>query len=114
MAMVATIDICSHWASNWEVEGSHDNTYLVQFHRQEPASCSCLAYRYSGDYGSQHCKHIELVREHGCFYHPDTSDFGNNNWEAQEGIKLMSTAGDDAGARCPGCAAPMILERVFA
>jgi hypothetical protein len=108
---MALVSICPHWASNWDVEGSHDNTYLVQFHKEEPATCSCPAYRYSGDYGDQHCKHIELVRKHGCFYHPRRTDFGESDWESQEGIKLMSTAGTDVNKRCPGCAAPMIAER---
>src|SRR5581483_8167290 len=98
---VEVVGICPQWASNWEVQGSGDNQYQVQFHKDEPATCTCPAYRYSGDYGDQHCKHIETVRKHGCFYHPHDANFGLNDWERQkdeEGnykVRCLSTAGED-------------------
>lgn len=111
---------CPHWASNWDVEGSNGNRYLVQFHRGEPPTCSCPAYKYSGEYGEQHCKHIDKCFKHGCFYHPITGSQGANDWADRDetgaylhdDIRLLSTAIDSIQERCTGCGAPGIVIKV--
>ena len=117
--VIEPMAVCPQWASNWEVEGSNGNNYLVQFHRAEPASCSCPAYKYSGEYGEQKCKHIEKVREHGCFYHPQSGWIGANDWDDSpeaggfdHGLKLLSTAADSTTVRCVGCGAPALYVRI--
>lgn len=111
------VAICPMWASNFEVLGSEDKRYLVQFHKIEPAMCNCPAYQYSGDYGEQHCKHIDRVFANGCFYHPDIED-RSKTWNEfnfdDNGVRWLSSGGhrNDPPLPCPGCGSPMVIVKV--
>ena len=109
--------VCPEEASTYIVPGSHGEEYMVKFFVKEKPVCTCPAYRFSGEYDEQTCKHIKAVREAGCFYNgPSTGewverymqDMGANNLEAA-GIKLFSTTKENVTLTlCPGCDKPMI------
>jgi hypothetical protein len=110
---------CPMWASNFEIASdSDDKSYLVQFHKDEPAMCQCPAYKFSGDYGDQNCKHIKRIQKLGCFYHSQLQvseykiawnefNFDDNS------IKWLSWTRDviNPPEPCPGCGMPLIVMR---
>jgi hypothetical protein len=110
---------CPMWASNFDVQSDKDEkTYLVQFHRDSPASCSCPAYKFSGDYGYQECKHIKRVSRLGCFFHEQLQaakyKIAWNEFNFDDtGIKWLSWTEDviNPPEPCPGCGNPMIKVR---
>lgn len=105
------VNICCMWAANFTVESdSGTGEYLVQFHRMEPASCTCKAYKFSGEYGHQTCKHIKKVLQYGCFAFPPlykeiATPF--EQWDRDSmfanGVTLMSITEEIAEDKCPGC-----------
>lgn len=119
--------ICPMWVSNFEVPSSKfGESYLVQFHNNYPASCSCKGYRFSGNYGEQHCKHIDAVIAYGCFYRPDIEYFrdvplkrairyqalGDDITDAMAkiGIKWLNHDTNHMLAEeCPGCGVQEIM-----
>lgn len=115
--------MCPDHASNFivpastVVAGSGVDSYMVKFFTQERPVCTCPAYRYSGEYDEQTCKHIKRVMEHGCFYsgQPNGSYVDRNleltgkNDLDNEGIKMFSTTKENVTLYlCPGCDKPML------
>ena len=110
---VEVVSICPMWASNFDIQGSNDSKYLVQFHKHEPASCTCPSYKFSGPYGMQTCKHIKKIQKLGCFYHPQGND--KAKWEESDfddnGIMWLNQTTDTVEEMCPGCGMPMTVVR---
>jgi hypothetical protein len=111
--------ICPQWASNFQVEGSGDNEYNVTINPYDPPSCTCPAFKFSGEYGDQHCKHIEKVKHNGCLYHPQMEQYiGVHAWVEHKfddaKIKWLNSGGSVVQPEqpCPGCGNPMIVVRV--
>jgi hypothetical protein len=111
--------ICPMWASNFQVEGSGENKYDVTINPYDPASCTCPAFKYSGEWGMQHCKHINRVETKGCFYHPERSQHpGVKTWNEfdfdNNGIEWLNSGGNVVEPKkpCPGCGNPMIVVRI--
>ena len=109
--------ICPQWASNFDVKSSNgDADYLVTIHPYDPPHCSCPAFKFSGEYGNQDCKHIKKVRDCGCFYHPQFGEL--QTWNEfrfeQNGIEWLNSGGNvmEPKKPCPGCGNPMIVVRV--
>lgn len=116
-------NVCPQWGSTFIVpsaDGQGDkhapDSYMVKFFTREQAVCSCPAYRYSGEYDKQKCKHVERVKDYGCFYYEafNTEEenidvtCGFRDLESQ-GIHLFSTTKKNIiGRPCPGCKQPMI------
>lgn len=111
--------ICPQWASNFQIAGSGDNSYSVTINPYDPPNCTCPAFKFSGEWGNQHCKHIKKVEENGCFYHPERSQqpgvkiwnefkFDNNE------IIWLNSGGSvmEPKKPCPGCGNPMIVVRL--
>jgi hypothetical protein len=118
---VEVVKICPMWASNFDVLSSNGSgAYLVQFHKDSVPSCSCPAYKFSGDYGDQTCKHIKKVKELGCFYHPQFDDCGEcfpawNEFKFDDAdVKWLSWTRDviNPPEPCPGCGMPLIAVRI--
>lgn len=102
------VNICCMWASNFTVmSDSGGGDYLVQFHRMEPATCTCKAYMYSGEYGHQTCKHIKRVLQYGCFTFPPLTKSSEWQWDldvmVNNGVILQSITEDTAADTCIGC-----------
>lgn len=103
-ADIETVAVCPQYRATWDVQGSADNVYTVTL---DGPSCTCPAFKYSGEPGDQHCKHIDRVRAHGCFYSPQ-ADPGPNDYTAY-GIEVVDMDRNViAGAICPGCGQDMI------
>ena len=47
---------------NVKIQGSADNVYDVVLDGAE-STCSCPAFKYSGEPGDQDCKHLRKLRE---------------------------------------------------
>lgn len=110
--------ICPMWASNFQIEGSSD-IYNVTVNPYDPASCTCPAFKFSGEYGEQDCKHIRKVQETGCFYHPQMEQHpGVHAWVEHKfddaKIKWLNSGGSVVQPEqlCPGCSNPMIAVRI--
>jgi len=112
-------ECCPQWYANYEVLSSRPNqqAYFVQLNGEHgPAFCSCPAFRYSGDYGEQKCKHIAMVMNNGCLYLHDRSKFLNKvgpNTLAEAGITKISDRntnrhGPMMGVPCPNCGENMV------
>jgi hypothetical protein len=113
---IEVAEVCPMWASNFQVPSSDGtNNYLVQTHKNEPASCSCRAYQYSGAYGEQHCKHIDKLFANGCFYHPQSGEkakaWNEFNFDDNQ-IVWLEWSNDPTGSACPGCGNAMISVRI--
>lgn len=88
---------------------------MVKFFPKQKAVCTCPAYRYSGGYDEQSCKHIKLVKAAGCFYMPYYQDMEANlraigkNDLVHAHIAIHSTTEQDRSEiHCPGCDQPML------
>jgi hypothetical protein len=91
-----------------------DEWYEVTLNGAEGAPhCTCHAFKYSGGYGEQDCKHVRLVWERGCLFNPQWKDAGPNDLE-QHGARLvdMDTRFVIHGDPCPGCGQDMIATRI--
>lgn len=115
--MKKTFVACSSWGSAYVVPSeTSDETYLVKFSMFTPPVCTCPAYRYSGEYDDQTCKHIKEVSEYGCFRVQDANtgeEFmasAANDLESR-GIKLFSTTKRLVvqGSECATCKSPLLL-----
>ena len=108
--------ICPMWASNFQIQGSDDNTYNVTINPYDPPSCTCPAFKFSGEWGNQTCKHIKKIQENGCFYHPEHG--GKDAWNEfnfdNNGITWLNSGGSVMTPKkpCPGCGNPMIVVRM--
>jgi hypothetical protein len=114
---VEVVAICPMWASNFDIVSDEgDKSYLVQFHKDSPPTCQCPAYKFSGDYGDQTCKHIKRVKKLGCFYHPlfEKAHAWNEFNFDDANIKWLSWTRDviNPPEPCPGCGNPLIAVRV--
>lgn len=114
MALVSRleeVELCCMWAANFDVQSdSGTATYLVQFHKLEPATCTCPSYKFSGVYGKQTCKHIKRVIQYGCFAMPPI--VRATDWDSDEmlrhDVNIQSISNDATGSVCPGCGLPMV------
>lgn len=103
------------WGSVFLVHGNAPEAYMVKFHVVNDPVCTCPAYRYSGLYDEQTCKHIKHVKKHGCFYYEPYKDpkdnlptAGQNDLDTAN-ITLFSTTGKNVIEElCPACNQPMI------
>jgi hypothetical protein len=106
--------VCPQWYSIFEVPASDpDNTrgYMVITNGPGgPKFCTCPAFRYSGGYGEQHCKHIDAVLMHGCFWmRPGNERLKpGTNTINYHGIRILDSAKNVTTEDCPGCGALMI------
>lgn len=110
---MTTFQVCSSWASTYMVASDSNSEvfYMVKFFAREKAVCSCPAYRFSGEYDDQTCKHIKKVTDHGCFiWDPDKHRFiipgtkGSTQRLVDNGIMLFSTTKKNTIDRdCPQC-----------
>lgn len=107
------ISVCPQYFANYTVQSTKgNNVYFVQFNGIDgPRFCTCMAYRYSGDWGHQTCKHIQLIEEQGCFHIPMVRDRNGNMWDdnffTANGITIISTAPSyQEDLLCPGCKEP--------
>lgn len=114
--------VCSQWASSFIVPastiaaGSGVDSYLVKFFTTQKAVCTCPAYRYSGEYDEQTCKHIKQVKECGCFWYETSSNPAHNMKTAGHddldavGIVQFSTTkeGISEDETCPSCGRPLL------
>jgi hypothetical protein len=114
---VSSHKVCPQWASIFIVPQTYgDSDYMVKFIVGSQPVCTCPAYRYSGEYDKQTCKHIRAVREHGCFYfEPPNGSFDTGNLCGKRdledvGINIHSTTAKNNLAEdlCLGCGKPMI------
>lgn len=101
--------VCPQWYSIFEVPASDpDNTKGYMVITNGPGGmhfCTCPAFRYSGGYGEQHCKHIDAVFLWGCF----RSDVRLVNDRLDDkGIYIIDSAKNITTEVCPGCGEPMI------
>jgi len=111
--------ICPMWASNFQVMSSTgDAKYNVTINPYDPPNCTCPAFKFSGEYGNQDCKHIQKVKANGCFYHSHTNPRdGELSWNEfnfdNNGIEWLNSGGPvmDPKIPCPGCGGPMIAVR---
>jgi hypothetical protein len=109
--------VCPMWASVFVVPQTHGpEDYMVKFIPGSQPVCTCPAYRYSGGYDEQTCKHIRQVRAHGCFYYEpykqelmsNVDVCGRRDFE-DVGIHLFSTTiKNRLEVLCLGCGLPMI------
>lgn len=107
---------CPMWASTFVVPASNvGEDYLVKFFPIEKPVCTCPAYRYSGEYDDQMCKHIALLKKVGCFWVPiyGTAELNMKNAGANDlvsaHIALFSTTKHNVSEEnCPGCDRQMI------
>jgi hypothetical protein len=109
-AEIVTVGFCPQYFASFEVTGSTGNSYTVTLNGAEaPAHCTCPSYRYGG---SQDCKHIKAVWDHGCLYNPQWKDAGPNDLGSY-GVSVV--AYDYPGGRtepCPGCGEAMVPVRI--
>jgi len=111
--------ICPMWASNFQISGSSGNIYNITVNPYDPASCTCPAFKFSGEYGDQHCKHIDKIQANGCFYHPqsggpESGGTWNKAYFDDNDIEWLNSGGNVAEPQqpCPGCGNPMIVVRI--
>jgi hypothetical protein len=116
---IETVLICPMWASNFQIKGSGDNIYNVTINPYDPPNCTCPAFKFSGEYGDQDCKHLRLVRNKGCLYHPQshprTGELSWNEFKFDDnGIEWLNSGGNvmEPKVPCPGCGNPMIVVRI--
>ena len=105
---VEVMGLCPQYQAEFEVPGS-TGTYRVSLSLDGPY-CGCKAYQYCKDEFDRTCKHIKLVRAHGCLYDPQGREPGPNDLSTQ-GIEIVSQEGG-YGEPCPGCSADMVPVRV--
>lgn len=101
---IVTEGFCPQYQARFIVPGSKGNTYEVNFDA-DGATCTCPAFKYSAEeVYDKDCKHVHLVRAHGCFAGP-YGDTGPNDYAAH-GIVLDNTFGsnviEDRTCACGG------------
>lgn len=108
---VEVMGFCPQYDAEFEVPGS-TGTYRVSLSLDGP-HCGCRAFKYCKvEYESDRtCKHVALVRAHGCLYDPQGRDPGPNDLEGQ-GVEILALRGGGYGEPCPGCGADMMPVRV--
>jgi hypothetical protein len=103
--------VCPQWYSIFEVPASDpDNTRGYMVITNGPGGmhfCTCPAFRYSGGYGEQRCKHINTVMLGGCFYGPHSGMPGPNDLR-ENGIRILDSAKNTTTENCPGCGQSMV------
>jgi hypothetical protein len=110
---VVVMGFCPQYRSNFHVTGSKGDTYFVSMDGGDfLPTCSCKAYTFSAkDACDKTCKHIALVREHGCFYSEQGCDPGPNDLEAH-GVTLRGIPHTTLDRKCLGCGQNMIPVKV--
>lgn len=108
---VEVMGLCPQYEAEYEVPGSSGSTYRVILSLDGP-HCECKAYQYCKDEFDRTCKHIALVRSHGCLYDPQGREPGPNDLPLQS-VEIVSQKGG-YGEPCPGCGADMLPVRVAA
>ena len=110
---IVTAAFCAQYFANYEVQGSKGNVYTVTLNGGEGAPfCTCPAFKFSGGYGNQDCKHVKLVWDHACLANPQWKDPGPNDL-AENGITMISH--DDhtiPGDVCVGCGGPTVPVKI--
>ena len=124
---MSTSKCCPMWGSAFIIASSDgDKTYMVKFFVGQKPVCTCPAYRYSGHYDDQTCKHIEIVKKYGCFWYtafngplPELNDslnkkhtMGLNDLDRAKVALFSTTKKGITDEACPGCGQPMIEEYV--
>lgn len=108
---------CPMWASNFQIESKKSgNIYNMTVNPYDPSLCVCPSFKFSGEYGDQDCKHLQLLMANGCFYHPQHGEakaWNEFNFE-DNGITWLNSGGNVVEPKqpCPGCGNPMISIRV--
>lgn len=108
--------VCPMWASVFIVpSASGEEQYMVKYFPTQKAVCTCPAYRFSGEYDNQTCKHIRIVKATGCFYMPFYDSKTANKMAAgpndldTASITLHSITKSNLTEKpCPSCGRPMI------
>lgn len=104
--------VCPQWYSIFDVAPSSGigKGYMVITNGPGgPKFCTCPAFRYSGGYGEQNCKHIDAVIAWGCFYpRHGTSGSISKDFLSDHGIRVIDSAKHVTTEDCPGCGALMI------
>jgi len=112
---VETVGFCDQYYGTWTVPSDRqaDVTYAVTLAGPRLAPfCTCPAFRYSGEPGSQTCKHIRRIWEHACLYNPQWHDPGPNDY-AELGIALTPSALERTyPGTCPGCGGRLVAVRI--
>ena len=107
---IETTTWCPQHRSRFEVSGSKGNVYTVETD-DDGMTCTCPAFKYSADdVRDKMCKHVRLVRAHGCFHSP-FGDAGPNDL-ADHGVTLTASFGSTVEQTCPGCDQPMLPVRI--
>ena len=109
---VEVMGLCPQHTATFEVPGS-TGSYRVSL-GSDGAHCVCRAFQYCKveDESDRTCKHVRLVRAHGCLYDPQGGEPGPNDLP-DHGVKIVSQGGG-YGEPCPGCGADMEPVRVAA
>lgn len=109
--------VCPMWRSVFIVpsHSDEDKDYMVKFFTGQIPVCTCPAYRYSGGYDEQTCKHINTVKKFGCFYYQPYNDekeniltCGHNDLDSVKVILFSTTEKHVTEEKCPGCNNPMV------
>lgn len=110
---VVVMGFCPQYRSNFHVTGSKGDTYFVSMGGGDmQPDCTCPAYTFSDkNVFDKTCKHITLVREHGCFYSEQGQDPGPNDLEAH-GVTLRGIPHSTLDTKCLGCGKNMVPVRV--
>jgi hypothetical protein len=109
---VETLGFCPQHDAVFIVPGSAPGTRYRVSLGIEGAHCECRAFQYCKveDESDRTCKHVALVRAHGCLYDPQGHDPGPNDLP-DHGVEIVSQEGG-YGEPCPGCGEDMLPVRV--
>ena len=107
---VEVMGFCPQYDAVFIVPGS-TGSYRVSLDIEGP-HCECRAFKYCKveDESDRTCKHLALVRAHGCLYDPQGRDPGPNDLP-DHGVKILLQKGG-YGEPCPGCGEEMLPVRV--
>ena len=109
--IIEVMGYCPQVMATFEVPGSGGNSYRVSL-GPDGDYCGCRAFQYCKveDEFDRTCKHVRLVRAHGCLYDPQGREPGPNDLSDQ-GVEIVAQGGG-YGEPCPGCGADMEPVRV--
>lgn len=108
---IEVMGYCPQHDATFVVPGSRGARYRVRL-GVYGTHCECRAFQYCKvDFEPDRtCKHVALIRAHGCLYDPQGRDPGPNDLSSH-GVKIVSQGGG-YGEPCPGCGADMLPIRV--